>query len=266
MYLDLTGQVAVITGAASGIGAASATQMVEAGAKVVVADIDDDAGEALVDSLNQGEATSALYHHTDVTDPAALESLCQRAVDTFGALHIMVNNAGRGTLGETPDLPVEEWKAVIDIDLHGVFYGCRAAIPHMRETGGGSIVNTASLSGIRADYGFGPYNAAKAAVINYTRTLALDHAKDGIRANSVCPGWIDTPLTAFTRDVEPIASAWRKAIPLQRGGDPREVANVISFLVSPLASYVTGAAVVVDGGLGISNGQPNIPELLASLG
>ncbi len=266
MQIDLNGQVAVITGGASGIGEASARQLQVAGASVVVADINDADGEQLVRELNQQRPGSALYQHVDVTDPAALESLCQEAVDTFGPLSIMINNAGRGSLGETPDIPIDEWKAVIEIDLHGVFYGCRAAIPHLKRAGGGCIINTASLSGLSADYGFGAYNAAKAGVINYTRTLALDHAKDNIRANSVCPGLTDTPLTAFTRGIEPIAAAWRESIPMKRSGRPDEIANMITFLASPLASYITGAAMVVDGGLGISTGQPNLPQLIAEMG
>ncbi|MBK7169463.1 MAG: SDR family oxidoreductase [Gammaproteobacteria bacterium] len=265
MKIDLSNNVAIITGAASGIGAASACQFVEAGAQVVVADLNDENGEALVAGLNALRSGSAIYQHCDVTDPVALEQLCQLAVDHFGRLTIMVNNAGRGGLGETPDIPIEEWKSIIDIDLNGVFYGSRAAIPHLKQAGGGVIINTASLSGQRADYGFGACNAAKAAVINYTRTLALDHGKDNIRANAICPGWIATPLTAAIGEIEQIASALQQAIPLQRPGKPEEVAAMISFLASPLAGYITGADIVVDGGLGVSNGQPNIPAILAGM-
>lgn len=265
MVFDFSGQTALITGAASGIGAAAARQLSSLGANVVVTDINDVAGAAVVAALNAGRPGTALYIHLDVTDAARFAEACQQAFDRFGSLDILVNNAGRGSLGETPDIPLEEWRAVVEIDLFGVFHGCRAAIPLMRKSGGGNIVNIASLSGIRADHGFAAYNAAKAGVINYTRTLALDHARDNIRSNSVCPGWIDTPLTEMTKAVPQIADAWTNNIPLKRGGTSDEVANVITFLASSAASYITGAAIVVDGGLGCSNGQPNLPDIISRL-
>lgn len=265
MQFDFSGRVAVITGAASGIGAASARQLATLGANVLITDINDDGGTTLANELNASRAGCAAYAHLDVTDAAGFAAVCQQAAARFGRLDILVNNAGRGSLGETPDIPLDEWRSVIEIDLFGVFYGCRAAIPLMRSSGGGNIINIASLSGIHADHGFAAYNAAKAGVINYTRTLALDHAKDNIRANAVCPGWIATPLTEMTRLVPQIADTWTNNIPLQRAGTPEDVANLITFLASPLASYITGAAMVIDGGLGCSNGQPNIPQILASM-
>ncbi|MDY0006113.1 MAG: SDR family oxidoreductase [Spongiibacteraceae bacterium] len=261
MHIDLNGRTAFITGAASGIGAAIARQFVHAGAQVVLGDINDAAGQGLCEELGK----AARYTHCDVTQLDQLQQACRHAVDQFGGLHILVNNAGLGSLGETPELALEDWHRVIDIDLNGVFYGCRAGIPHLKAAGGGAIINTASLSGIRADHGFAAYNAAKAAVINYTRTLALDHGKDRIRANALCPGWIATPLTDMVRDVPAIADAWRDAIPLGRAGTAEEVASLATFLVSDHASYITGAAMVVDGGLGVSNGQPNIPAILGSM-
>lgn len=261
MRIDLQGQTALITGASSGIGAAIARQFVEAGARVLLTDVNDEAGQALAGSLGE----QACYQHCDVAEWAQVEAACTQAVKHFGQLTLLVNNAGLGSLGETPDIPLEEWHKVINIDLHGVFYGCRAGIPHLKAAGGGVIINTASLSGIGADHGFAAYNAAKAAVINYTRTLALDHGKDGIRANAICPGWIATALTEMIREVPPVADAWRQAIPLGRAGTAEEVANLATFLASPLASYITGAAMVVDGGLGVSNGQPNIPAILSSM-
>jgi meso-butanediol dehydrogenase / (S,S)-butanediol dehydrogenase / diacetyl reductase len=265
MMFNFSGQTAVITGAASGIGAAAARQLSALGANVLVTDINDTAGQAVATELNASRPGTALYAHLDVTDAARFAEICQLAFDHFGNLTVLINNAGRGSLGETPDIPLEEWRSVIEIDLFGVFYGCRAAIPLLRKSGGGAIINIASLSGIHADHGFAAYNAAKAGVINYTRTLALDHAKDNIRSNAVCPGWIDTPLTEMTKAVPQIADTWAGNIPLKRSGTVDEVANVITFLASPLASYMTGAIVVVDGGLGCSNGQPNIPEIISQL-
>ena len=132
----------------------------------------------------------------DVADRAQVEAFVDAGAERFGRLDVLFNNAGIGAFGRTPDLDPEVWKRVIEVDLHSVFYGCRAAIPHLRRAGGGAIVNTASISGMGGDYGLSAYNAAKGAVLNYTRTLAIDHARDGIRVNSVCPGPIDTPLAA----------------------------------------------------------------------
>jgi meso-butanediol dehydrogenase/(S,S)-butanediol dehydrogenase/diacetyl reductase len=264
MNIDLTGQVALITGGTSGIGAATARQLVASGAKVVVVGIDQDRGEALATEQNTN-GNKLMFLPVDVTNASALEDACNKTVEEFGQLNIMMNNAGRGSLGETPDIPVDEWQAMVELNLNAVFYGCRAAIPHIKRAGGGCIINTASLSGTRADHGFSAYNAAKAGVINYTRTLALDHGKDNIRANAICPGLITTPLTEMIQDIDPLADAWNKAIPLGRAGSAEEVANLACFLASPLASYITGAEMLVDGGLGVSNGQPNIAQILSTM-
>ena len=264
MNIDLTGQVALITGGTSGIGAATARQLVASGAKVVVVGIDEELGKALAAEQNTN-GNKLMFLPVDVTNASALEDACNKAVEEFGQLNIMMNNAGRGSLGETPDIPVDEWQAMMELNLNAVFYGCRAAIPHIKRAGGGCIINTASLSGTRADHGFSAYNAAKAGVINYTRTLALDHGKDNIRANAICPGLITTPLTEMIQDIDPLADAWNKVIPLGRAGSAEEVANLACFLASPLASYITGAEMLVDGGLGVSNGQPNIAQILSTM-
>ncbi|MBP6381648.1 MAG: SDR family oxidoreductase [Pseudomonadales bacterium] len=262
----LGGKVAVITGGASGIGAAAARLFVAEGACVVLGDLDESAGHVLAGELNaQAGERVAVFLRSDVTSLREIEALVAAAERDFGRLDIMFNNAGIGSFGDTVTLDVAQWKQVIDVDLNGVFHGCKAAIPALRRAGGGAIVNTASISGIGADYGFAAYNAAKAAVINYTRTVALDHAGENIRCNAVCPGWIDTPLTGGTMGIEPLAKAWREAIPLRRAGQPGEIARVALFLVSDDASYVTGTTVVADGGLTASNGQPNIPAVLAGL-
>ncbi len=261
MQINFSGKAYLVTGGASGIGEATVRYLAEHGGQAVIADINEDAGRALV-----AEYPDQLrFHATDVTDLDQLIAACELGATTFGGLNGAVNSAGLGSLGTTTDMPLEEWHKVINIDLHGVFYACRAVIPHLRQRGGGSIVNVASLSGVRGDHGFAAYNAAKAAVINYSRTLALDHGPENIRATAVCPGFIETPLTAIPGSIEAIKSDWLNAIALGRGGKAEEVANLIVFLLSPAASYITGTEVVIDGGMGSSNNQPNIPRIFSSM-
>jgi meso-butanediol dehydrogenase / (S,S)-butanediol dehydrogenase / diacetyl reductase len=252
------GKVVVITGGASGIGAAAARRFHTEGASVVIADLDDGRGTALAAELG----TRAVYHRTDVAESAEVEALMQAAVDAFGRLDVLFNNAGIGSFGETPDLPIEQWKRVIAVDLDAVFYGSRAAIPHMRKTGGGAIINTASASGMAGDYGFTAYNAAKGGVINYTRATAIDHAHEKIRVNAVCPGPVETPILMGIMEVPGLHEAWVKTVPAQRFAKPEEIAAVVAFLASDDASYVTGAIVPVDGGLTAHTGQPRIKDFL----
>lgn len=260
----LAGKVALITGGASGIGAAMARLFVQEGARVVIADLNEDDGQALAAELNStAQRRVSLYQQVDVTQPAELEALVAQAESSFGGLNILCNNAGIGSFGDTVSLDVEQWRRVIDVDLNAVFYGCKAGIPALRRAGGGAIVNTASISGIGADYGFAAYNAAKAGVINYTRTLALDHAHENIRCNALCPGVVMTAMTRQILAIEAVAKAWHEAIAMRRPGEPEEIARVALFLASDEASYMTGSAVVVDGGMIANNGQPNIPAFLA---
>lgn len=253
-----SGRVAIVTGGASGIGEAVVQLLHEQGASVVIADLDSSEGAALQAELGAG----ALFVATDVADADAVQTLVDQTEAQFGRLDILVNNAGIGCFASTPDLPVAEWQRVIDVDLNAVFYGCRAAIPAMRRAGGGAIVNTASASGMAADYHFTAYNAAKAGVINYTRCVAIDHAHENIRCNAVCPGPVDTPILADVSGVPDIRTLWHQAVPMGRFARPEEIARVIAFLASDEASYLTGVSVPVDGGLTAHTGQPNLARLL----
>ncbi len=257
-------KIVLITGAASGIGAATARRFAREGARLVLGDIDERGLAAIADELRSAGAAVEL-RAADVSVRADVDALVATAVDRCGGLDVLFNNAGIGIYGKTPDLDPEGWEKIIAVDLHSIFYGCHAAIPHLRRRGGGVIVNTASISGIRGDYGIPAYNAAKGGVVNYTRALAIDHAREGIRVNCVCPGPIETALTTpFLQAIPAIVDEYAKLIPMGRLGRPEEIAGVVAFLASDDASYVTGAAIVIDGGVTAATGQPNFTRFFES--
>ena len=243
------GKVAIVTGGARGIGAAVVARLAADGAKVMIADII--APEQVSDSI--------AYIQTDATSAEQVAAAVEATRQKWGRLDILVNNAGLGTLAETPDMPEELWDKIFAINTKAIYLFCKYAIPVMRENGG-AIINVASISGMAGDYGMGVYNASKGAVINYTRSLALDCARDGIRVNALCPGLIETAMTELTTARPEDEAAWLAPIPLQRKGQPAEMANVIAFLASDEASYMTGSIVVADGGITAHTGQPNVPH------
>ncbi len=254
------GKVALVTGAASGIGAAIAERLVADGALVFAVDVNAAGVAALAERLG------CAGHAADLTRREACEAMVAACLERFGGLDLLFNNAGMGSLAKTPDLDPELWRQVFALDVDAVFWTCRRAIPAMKGRAGAAIVNTASISGLAADYGFAAYNAAKGAVIQYTRALAVDHAADGIRVNALCPGLVDTPLLGPLSALPGLMDGWLPEIPMARAAKAAEMANVACFLASGEASYMTGSIVVADGGMTSRTGQPNFIAEIAKLG
>jgi len=238
---ELDGRVAVVTGGASGIGAATARRFAAEGARVAVIDRDPEGAEAVADEV-AGQA-----HPLDVRDGDAVEHAISRIISAVGRIDVLVNNAGTGDLRPLHTVDDKLWHRLIDVNLTGTFNATRSVVPHMLASGGGAIVNNASLSGLFPTRNEAAYSAAKAGVIALTKSAALEYGPT-IRVNCVAPGHVRTPLTIVWEQIpeafEPIADA----IPLGRIGEAEEIAEVILFLASDRASYVTGQTLVVDGG------------------
>jgi meso-butanediol dehydrogenase/(S,S)-butanediol dehydrogenase/diacetyl reductase len=234
-------QIAIITGGASGIGKATVSEFIAEGAEVVIADIDEDRGE------NVAEELDCEFVHTDVGDYEQVENLVESTVEKHGKLDIMVNNAGIGSETSIQEMDLAEWRQVIQTDLDGVMHGMKAGLPHLEESDG-CIVNTASIYGLVGGKGAASYSAAKGGVVNLTQQVAIDYADEGVRVNSVCPGFVDTPMTEDLLETERFYTFLETHTPMDRPAQPDEIAPVIAFLASEKASYMTGANVPVDGG------------------
>jgi meso-butanediol dehydrogenase/(S,S)-butanediol dehydrogenase/diacetyl reductase len=237
----LDGKIAIVTGGASGIGRATAAEFLAEGAEVVIADIDEDRGTDIAEELG------CEFVRTDVSEYDQVEALVEGTVERYGGLDVMVNNAGIGSETSIEEMDLEEWHRVIEVDLSGVMYGMKASLPHLEESDG-AIVNTASIYGLVGGKGAASYSAAKGGVVNLTQQVAIDYADEGVRVNSVCPGFVDTPMTEDLLKSERFYRFLEANTPMDRPARPEEIAPVIAFLASEKASYMTGANVPVDGG------------------
>jgi meso-butanediol dehydrogenase/(S,S)-butanediol dehydrogenase/diacetyl reductase len=252
--LRFEGKVVLVTGAGSGIGEATARRFSAEGAAVVLVGHHKTSLEKVAASL-PGERT--LVRVADVSKPRQMEAAVAAAVKTFGGLHVLVNNAGIFKGSTVTKTTHEEWQQVMDTNAGGVFSGSRAALPHLIRTRG-CIVNTASVSGLGGDWATSAYNASKGAVVNLTRAMAMDYARDGVRVNAVCPSFTLTDMTKDMAKNKKLVAEFMKRMPLGRIIMPANIAAVIAFLASDDAEFVTGVNLPVDGGVTASNGQPNM--------
>jgi NAD(P)-dependent dehydrogenase (short-subunit alcohol dehydrogenase family) len=252
----LQGKVALVTGAGQGIGRACALRFAREGAHVVVNDIREEAAKSVVGEIAAagGKASPAV---ADVSRSDQVDAMIKKAAADRGRLDVLMNNAAAPLFGTIDMMSDEIWRQVFATTLDATLYGMRAAIPIMVAQGRGSIINTASAAGMGGVMGLGAYGAAKAGVINLTRTAAVETAMHGVRVNAVCPGSINTPPFQLFVEAMPGGRTWfERQIPVKRIGEPGEIANVALFLASDEASYVTGSIVVADGGVLASLGPP----------
>lgn len=245
MANDFDGKVAFVTGGASGIGEAVAKQLAARGAKVVVADLKLEAGQKVVNAIVAAGGTASAVA-VDVGQPEQVEKAVKFTVDTYGALHLAVNNAGIGGVAKpAADYSIEEWHKVVEIDLNSVFYSTKYEVPAMLKSGGGAIVNMASILGTNGFASAPAYVSSKHGVVGLTKATAIDYAKQGIRVNAVGPGFIETPLLSGNKEM---FDGLRALHPMGRLGQPEEVAALTLFLLSDAASFITGSYHLVDGG------------------
>jgi NAD(P)-dependent dehydrogenase (short-subunit alcohol dehydrogenase family) len=253
---ELAGKVVIVTGGASGLGRGMVELFVEEGASVVIADVNDESGAALADKLGP----TAAFAHTDVRDADQIQATIDLAVDRFGGLHVMCNNAGiGGSFTRFLDDDFGDFDRVMAVNIFGVMVGSQRAARHMAAHGGGAIVNTTSIGGINAGSGVQTYRATKAAVIHFTRCIAVELAAQSIRVNCIAPAHIPTPINA-AMDQSLIVRAMQ---PLQRVGSPRDVAEAALFLASDRAAQITGIVLPVDGGTTAGPPPRSIKDLMA---
>lgn len=237
--------VALVTGGASGIGQATCTRLTKDGYRLVVLD-------QRADGAAEAAGPDGLGRAVDVTDPAAVEEAVAEAVGRFGRIDLLVNNAGiTGPPSATTchETPVEEWDRVLAVNIRGPFLCSRSVLPTMIEQGRGNIVTVVSVAGMVATPGRSAYTTSKGAALMFTKSLAADYARYGIRANAVCPGWVQTPMTQWRIDIPELRDRVLRAIPMGRVCQPEEIADAISLLSDERMAYLTGHAFVIDGGM-----------------
>jgi NAD(P)-dependent dehydrogenase (short-subunit alcohol dehydrogenase family) len=243
----LEGRVALVTGAASGIGKATARRLADEGAAVLLTDVNESLGATTTEELRAAGAKVDFLRH-DVASEADWEAAVAKAVEEFGGLDIVVNNAGMGDLATIEETSLEDWQRTIAIDQTGVFLGMKTAAPHLKASGHGSVVNISSIFGTSGGFGTSPaYHAAKGAVRTLTKNVALPWAAEGVRVNSIHPGFIDTPILDTARGT-PFEQVMLDLTPMGRLGRPEEIAAGVAYLVSDDASFVTGLELYIDGG------------------
>ena len=248
------GKVVIVTGAASGMGEACARAFAREGAKLVIGDKAADKVDALAAELGE----TVVAQEIDTSDAQACEALVKTAVDRFGRIDVLINDAGMDSMGRIDDTPIEDWKKVFSVNVDGYYYMSRFAIAELRKSKG-NIVNVSSVSGIGGDWNHSTYCATKGAVTNFTRALAMDEARGGVRVNAVNPSLVWTGMTQGMKDKPDLVAKFEERIPMGRGAEPQDVAKVVLFLASDDAGFVTGVNLPVDGGLSASNGQPPLP-------
>ena len=245
-------KIVIVTGAASGIGEKTAIKFANEGAKVVIADINKEMGKIVADQIKKDNG-DALFVETNVAEFISVDNMVSQTLDTFGIPDVLINNAGINVFGEPLNMPDSEWKRAFSVDLDGVWFGCKAVLPHMLKKNKGSIVNVASVHGIQIIPNCFPYPVAKHGVIGLTKALAVDYAAKGIKINSISPGYIETPIIDRFFNTKPDPIAARKEAenhqPIKRMGTTDEIANTIMFMSSDECNYMIGANIVVDGGI-----------------
>ena len=242
----------IVTGAGSGIGETTAIKFAQEGANVVIADIDPINGKIVTSKINDANG-SALFVETNVANFDSINEMVNKTINEYDLPDILINNAGINVFGEPLKMPDSEWKRAFSVDLDGVWFGCKAVLPHMLKKNKGSIVNVASVHGIQIIPNCFPYPVAKHGVIGLTKALAVDYASKGIKINSISPGYIDTPIIERFFKTKPDPDAARKEAenhqPIKRMGTTDEIANTIMFMSSDECNYMIGANIVVDGGI-----------------